>query len=463
MSLDCIPTVYVILASGISLTLVSAVIGYITLIICRSRQKRTVAWKKTYQRDDSSPESMLDHNLKISRSTPELALENAGLESPNTRYSKAKSFFKSLRQSTMPTVSQRHQIFHRQLSHQIDLSRIEFSVQSAKHNEQPSLGVIKPELYKQESIESMKSEHAVCGQLTYSLQYDYELEQITVGIIQADNLPPKDFSGTSDPYIKTYLLPDRRQKFQSKVHRKTLNPKFHEKYLFSVPFAELGDRFLQFNIYDFDRFSRHDLIGTVSVPDIVPEGCRLTTETFFVRDILTSNQEKFDLGELMITLCYLPTAGRLTITIVKARNLKAMDITGSSDPFVKVTLVCQNKRIKKKKTSVKKTTLNPVYNEAMVFDVPQENVDDVELIIKIIDYDRIGRNEIMGCAAIGPRYVGTGRDHWYEMLENARKPVAQWYTLQEHIPCTEYKSGGGKGCFRYRQATTDSTCSEDTQ
>lgn len=37
-----------------------------------------------------------------------------------------------------------------------------------------------------------------------------------------------------------------------------------------------------------------------------------------------------DLGELMFSLCYLPTAGRLTITIIKARNLKAMDITGAS-------------------------------------------------------------------------------------------------------------------------------------
>jgi hypothetical protein len=190
----------------------------------------------------------------------------------------------------MPTVSQRHQLFHRQLSHQIDLSKIEFSVQSAKHSEQPNLGVIKPELYKQASIESVRSEHAVCGQLRYSLQYDYELEQLHVGVIQADNLPPKDFSGTSDPYVKTYLLPDRRQKFQSKVHRKTLNPEFHEKYIFSVPFAELGERVLQFNIYDFDRFSRHDLIGTVTIPDCVPEGCRMTTETFFVRDILSSYQ-----------------------------------------------------------------------------------------------------------------------------------------------------------------------------
>lgn len=58
------------------------------------------------------------------------------------------------------------------------------------------------------------------------------------------------------------------------------------------------------------------------------------------------------------------------------------------DPYVKVYLICQGKRIKKKKTSVKKNTLCPVYNEALVFDVPSENIDDVSLIVKVIDYDR---------------------------------------------------------------------------
>lgn len=43
-----------------------------------------------------------------------------------------------------------------------------------------------------------------------------------------------------------------------------------------------------------------------------------------------SQQDNVDLGELMFSLCYLPTAGRLTITVIKARNLKAMDITGAS-------------------------------------------------------------------------------------------------------------------------------------
>lgn len=42
------------------------------------------------------------------------------------------------------------------------------------------------------------------------------------------------------------------------------------------------------------------------------------------------SQDNVDLGDLMFSLCYLPTAGRLTITVIKARNLKAMDITGAS-------------------------------------------------------------------------------------------------------------------------------------
>lgn len=45
---------------------------------------------------------------------------------------------------------------------------------------------------------------------------------------------------------------------------------------------------------------------------------------------LSSPQESIDLGEIMYSLCYLPTAGRMTVTVIKCRNLKAMDITGSS-------------------------------------------------------------------------------------------------------------------------------------
>lgn len=42
----------------------------------------------------------------------------------------------------------------------------------------------------------------------------------------------------------------------------------------------------------------------------------------------------------------------------------------SSDPFVKVHLILNRKKWKKKRTSVKKNTLSPYFNEVFVFEVP---------------------------------------------------------------------------------------------
>lgn len=55
-----------------------------------------------------------------------------------------------------------------------------------------------------------------------------------MGIIQAAELPAMDMGGTSDPYVKVYLLPDKKKKFETKVHRKTLNPVFNEQFTFKV-------------------------------------------------------------------------------------------------------------------------------------------------------------------------------------------------------------------------------------
>lgn len=40
----------------------------------------------------------------------------------------------------------------------------------------------------------------------------------------------------------------------------------------------------------------------------------------------------------------------------------------------------------------------------------------------------------MGCTAIGSSFIGIGKDHWLEMLDSPRRPVAQWYPLLESVP-----------------------------
>ena len=43
-----------------------------------------------------------------------------------------------------------------------------------------------------------------------------------------------DIGGSSDPYVKVYLLPEKNKKFETKVHRRTLDPIFNESFKFQV-------------------------------------------------------------------------------------------------------------------------------------------------------------------------------------------------------------------------------------
>lgn len=68
----------------------------------------------------------------------------------------------------------------------------------------------------------------------FQLEYDFNNNSLNVTVIQAEELPALDMGGTSDPYVKVYLLPDKKKKFETKVHRKTLNPVFNESFTFKV-------------------------------------------------------------------------------------------------------------------------------------------------------------------------------------------------------------------------------------
>jgi synaptotagmin-1 len=65
-----------------------------------------------------------------------------------------------------------------------------------------------------------------------TLDYDFQNNNLAVNLMQASDLAAMDMNGTSDPYVKVYLLPDKKKKFETKVHRKTLNPIFNETFNF---------------------------------------------------------------------------------------------------------------------------------------------------------------------------------------------------------------------------------------
>ncbi|XP_066938385.1 synaptotagmin 1 isoform X12 [Macrobrachium rosenbergii] len=278
-----------------------------------------------------------------------------------------------------------------------------------------------------EEGESKKSEEKL-GRLNFKLEYDFNSNSLSVTVIQCEELPALDMGGTSDPYVKVYLLPDKKKKFETKVHRKTLNPVFEETFTFKqVPYADIMSKTLVFGIYDFDRFSKHDQIGEVKIP-LCQVDLAQTIEEW--RDLVSVEGDGGQLGDICFSLRYVPTAGKLTVVILEAKNLKKMDVGGLSDPYVKICLIQNGKRLKKKKTSIKKCTLNPYYNESFSFEIPFEQIQKVNLQVTVVDYDRIGTSEPIGRCVLGMNASGTELRHWSDMLASPRRPIAQWHTLK---------------------------------
>lgn len=80
-------------------------------------------------------------------------------------------------------------------------------------------------------------------------------------------MPAKDLSGTSDPYVRVTLLPDKKHRLETKIKRRTLNPRWNETFYFEgFPVQKLQSRILHLHVFDYDRFSRDDSIGEVFLP-----------------------------------------------------------------------------------------------------------------------------------------------------------------------------------------------------
>ncbi|XP_062465335.1 synaptotagmin-8 [Pezoporus occidentalis] len=266
------------------------------------------------------------------------------------------------------------------------------------------------------------------GKLQYSLEYIFRAQELKVGVKQAAELKAMDSGGTSDPYVIVYLTSNTKKRYETKVYRKTLNPVFNESFTFQVPQAEVPESTLVMQIYDFNRFTKHNIIGEVRLP-LATVSLQHVIEQW--SDLVAASKvEEEQLGEICFSLRYVPSTGKLTVLILEAKNLKRMDSHGLSDPFVKVHLILNRKKWKKKTTSVKKNTLSPYFNEVFVFEVPFNQIQNVDVVISVWDHDKVSRNEPIGKLFLGCRATGNQLRHWSDMLSNPRQPLAQWHSLQ---------------------------------
>ncbi|MBA0720539.1 hypothetical protein Golax_008154 [Gossypium laxum] len=84
--------------------------------------------------------------------------------------------------------------------------------------------------------------------------------------------------------------------------------------------------------------------------------------------------------------------GILDVTVVKAVKLQRKDLLGKSDPYVKLNL--REEKVAFKKTTVKRSNLNPEWNEEFSFVIKDPATQVLEL--RVYDWDQVGTHEEMG-------------------------------------------------------------------
>ncbi|XP_035219238.1 uncharacterized protein LOC118192392 isoform X2 [Stegodyphus dumicola] len=129
-------------------------------------------------------------------------------------------------------------------------------------------------------------------------------------------------------------------------------------------------------------------------------------------------------GEVLFGLNYNYKTGTLEINVKECRNLAAVDTKKNrSDPYVKVYLLPDRTKSGKRKTKVKKHTLNPVFDEheLLKFNVTVSELEIRTLWLSVWHSDRFGRNDFLGEVMLP---LGS------EMFENSD---LKWYPLQERV------------------------------
>ncbi|NXP44361.1 SYT12 protein, partial [Heliornis fulica] len=262
------------------------------------------------------------------------------------------------------------------------------------------------------------------GQVEVSMEYDGKAAALHVMLLQGKDLLEKEDARFESCFMRISLLPAEQIVGISRIQRSAYTVAFDERFSIPLDPSALEENSLRFSVFGIDEDERNVSTG---VAELKLSDLDLAVRPFNAWLYLQDMNKAVDtVGEILLSLSYLPTAERLTVVVVKAKNLVWSNGKVTADPFVKVYLLQDGRKISKKKTAVKRDDTNPVFNEAMIFSVP---AIDLSLRVTVAECGDDGRGDNTGHVLIGPAASGMGITHWNQMLATLRKPVSMWQPL----------------------------------
>ncbi|XP_065437795.1 synaptotagmin-like protein 2 isoform X12 [Chrysemys picta bellii] len=263
----------------------------------------------------------------------------------------------------------------------------------------------------------------VKGHIQFAIDYVEQLKELHIFVSQCKDLAIADVKKQhSDPYVKTYLLPEKYKlgKRKTSVKKKTLNPVYNEILRYKIDKALVKTQRLNLSVWHNDTFGRNSFLGEVE----------LDLGTWDWNDKLNKQMNWYLLkprtpsaalelenrGEIKLALQYVPqpvggnktpSTGEVHIWVKECNDLPLLR-GNKINSFVKCTILPDTSRKSRQKTRAVAKTTSPVFNHTMVYDgFRADDLKEACVELTVWDHNKLA-NRFLGGLRIG---MGTGKSY----------------------------------------------------
>ncbi|XP_041054923.1 synaptotagmin-like protein 2 isoform X4 [Carcharodon carcharias] len=279
----------------------------------------------------------------------------------------------------------------------------------------------------------------VRGKIQFSLDYVDKLKEFHIFVVRCSDLAAaEEKKNRSDPYVKSYLLPDKIKmgKRKTSVKKKSLNPVYNEVLRYKIEKATLMAQTLNLSVWHNDTFGRNSFLGEVEVELKKWDWSNKKMDWHKLKPRTLSVNRMDDRGSLKVAFRYIPQGqggkktGEVQIWVKEASNLPQIR-PNRLDPFVKCFILPDTSRKSRQKTRVVKKNRNPVFNHTMVYDgFRTEDLKDACVELSVWDHDKL-LNHFLGGLRIG---LGTGKSYGQavDWMDSTEEEVSVWDKMITH-------------------------------
>ncbi|XP_026220314.1 synaptotagmin-1 [Anabas testudineus] len=256
---------------------------------------------------------------------------------------------------------------------------------------------------------------------TRSLQLFVKLRLMRAGLegVEVEGCTDEQGEGTP-PALWTVL-----HEWQTRIVKGSCNPLFGDQFSCVVQDdRELQHLRLRMEVRDFDKFSRHSVLGEVKVS----LGQLDISYPLELHEELQMPQKDL-VGEVLLTLKFLPTSQRLEVGLLKVKTALAQ-ICSDAALYARISVQCNQCKLRYQKTSAVARCPVTVFNEVIIFSLPDLPVEQCKILVSVYETRKTRKSPkyLLGQLTVGKEKTLEDQ-HWSLMMQSVRQPVAKWHGL----------------------------------